>query len=120
MEFSLQRKNESERIEALKSSQLLGSEKEAVFDNLTSLMSQLFNVPVVALSLIDEARQWFKSIQGLNIFETKREISFCDHVIYQGKPLMIKNALEDERFYDNPLVKGEPNIVCGSTNSLFV
>lgn len=102
--------NENERIEALKSSQLLDSPREAVFDNLTSLMSQSFNVPVVAIALVDEAKQWYKSIQGLNICETSREVSFCGHAVYQSKPLVVPNAHEDKRFYDNPLVKEAPNI----------
>lgn len=102
--------NEQERLNALRSSKLLDTDKEAVFDNLTSLVKQVFNVPVAAISLVDEARQWFKSIQGLDVNETNREISFCAHVVSLGEPLIIMNAQDDERFYDNPLVVDEPYI----------
>ncbi len=103
--------NETERLEALNASQLLDSSKEAVFDNLTLLVSKYFDIPIVAISLVDEVRQWFKSIQGLDVCETCRDISFCGHVIYQGSPLLIPDARTDNRFFDNPLVTDSPNIV---------
>ncbi len=103
--------NESERLHALKASQLLDSEYEAIFDNLTSLVSQVFQVPIVAISLIDKNRQWFKSIHGLGICETPRDISFCGHVIGDNQPLIVENATEDPRFQDNPLVIDGPKIL---------
>jgi diguanylate cyclase (GGDEF)-like protein len=111
MEVPAKPENEQERLNALRSSQLLDTDKEAVFDNLTSLVKHVFNVPVAAISLVDEARQWFKSIQGLDVDETNREISFCAHVVSLGEPLIIVNAQEDERFYDNPMVIDDPYIV---------
>lgn len=111
MEIPRRPENEDKRLEALNATKLLDSSKEAVFDNLTLLVSQFFDVPIVAISLIDEVRQWFKSIQGLDVCETCRDISFCGHVIYKGSPIIISDARVDQRFYDNPLVKNSPNIV---------
>lgn len=110
MELPLEPDNERERIQALKDSRLLNSDKEAVFDNLTSLIRQVFDVPIVAISLVDKTKQWFKSIEGLYASETNRDVSFCGHVVYQGKPLIVTNAHEDKRFHDNPLVSDEPGI----------
>lgn len=103
--------DEQERLAALFALELLDSEPEAVFDNLTELVADTFDIPIVAISLIDESRQWFKSIQGLDVCETERDISFCGHAIYHKTPLVIENAAEDERFKDNPLVTGPPYIV---------
>lgn len=111
MESPYKPANETERLEALNASQLLDSSKEAVFDNLTILVSKYFDIPIVAISLVDEVRQWFKSIQGLDVCETSRDISFCGHVIYQGSPMIISDARIDDRFFDNPLVIHSPNIV---------
>lgn len=68
--------DEQERLAALFSLELLDSEPEAVFDNLTQLVADIFDIPIVAISLIDESRQWFKSVQGLDVCETERDISF--------------------------------------------
>jgi diguanylate cyclase (GGDEF)-like protein len=59
---------------------------------------------------VDEDRQWFKSKQGLEVCETGRDISFCGHTILEDQWLVVQDALEDERFCDNPLVTGEPHI----------
>lgn len=62
------------------------------------------------ISLVDTDRQWFKSRKGLEIEETSRDVSFCSHAIKQDGIMEVPDATEDERFRDNPLVKGEPNI----------
>lgn len=103
--------NEPERLHALHASQLLDSEYEAIFDNLTALVSKIFDVPIVAISLVDKDRQWFKSIYGLDVCETNRDISFCGHVVSDNHPLIIENAVNDDRFANNPLVVGDPKIM---------
>ncbi len=102
--------NETERLHALQASQLLDSEYEAIFDNLTALVSQIFDVPIVAISLVDSDRQWFKSIFGLNVCQTGRDVSFCGHVVAENHPLVVENTARDDRFFDNPLVVEGPNI----------
>ena len=81
---------------------------EERFDRITRMAKRLFNVPIVLISLIDSERQWFKSNMGLDACETPRDVSFCGHTILGDEIFVIDNALEDERFEDNPLVVGEP------------
>lgn len=102
--------NEAERLQALDSSGLLSSGADPRFDRITRLASQMFSVPIALVSLIDHERQWFKSRQGLDVTETPRAMSFCGHTILDSKPLIIEDALLDERFCDNPLVTAEPHI----------
>jgi diguanylate cyclase (GGDEF)-like protein len=102
--------NENSRLQELKALRILETPLEENFERLTRLAKHVFQVPIVAISLIDDRRQWFKSIQGLDVCETNREISFCGHAILQDDILIIKDALHDPRFFDNPLVKGEPFI----------
>jgi diguanylate cyclase (GGDEF)-like protein len=102
--------NEAERLHALRALQILDSSHEERFDRVTRLARRLFGVPISLVSLIDEDRQWFKSAQGLDVSETSREISFCGHAINQTGLFIVPNVLDDERFYDNPLVTGAPNI----------
>ncbi|WP_278356437.1 GAF domain-containing sensor histidine kinase [Idiomarina abyssalis] len=100
--------NEAQRLAILKSLNILDSEKSAEFESLVELVEQVFNVPMVAVSFVDEKRQWFKSSIGLPVCETRREVSFCAHVIAHGESVVVEDAMLDERFFDNPMVTGEP------------
>ena len=102
--------NEAARIQALQGLGLLDSAPEERFDRLTRLAKRLFNVPIALVTLVDSNRQWFKSCVGLGVSETPRNVSFCGHAILQDELLMVADAKQDERFYDNPLVTGEPKI----------
>jgi GAF domain-containing protein len=102
--------NESSRIAALFALKILDTPPEPRFDRLTRLATRVFNVPYATVSMIDTHRQWFKSIQGLSLCQTSRDISFCAHAILYDEILHVENALKDERFHDNPVVVGEPKI----------
>ena len=102
--------SESERIAELRSYEVLDTEADVALDAITKLAAQILDVPITLISLVDGHRQWFKSRHGLGAKETSREISFCGHVVAQGEPLIVRDALDDPRFADNPLVTGEPHI----------
>jgi diguanylate cyclase (GGDEF)-like protein len=102
--------NERQRLATLRSLNLLDTPAEERFDRITRLARKLFDVPIALVSLVDVDRQWFKSNQGLNMCESPRSASFCGHTILREDPMVVRDALEDERFRDNPLVTGDPNI----------
>ena len=103
-------KGEKERLETLRTLQLLDTEPEERFDRLTRLAKRMFGVPISLVTLVDGDRQWFKSRQGLEATETPRNISFCGHAILGDDAFVVENALKDDRFSDNPLVADDPNI----------
>ncbi len=101
---------EERRLIELYSLNLIHTPNEQSFDRITQLASRVFQVPVSLITLVTEDKQWFKSCVGLtgNLLKdrsTDRDAAFCQHVVLDSKPLVIENAMEDERFIDNPLVK---------------
>ncbi len=102
---------DAQRVQALKALRILDTAREERFDRITRIAAKLLDVPIVAVSLIDDDRQWFKSIIGLEVRETARDISFCGHAIFSGDPVfVVPDARQDGRFSDNPLVLDLPSI----------
>ena len=102
--------NEAERQKALLNYHIMDSETEADFDRLTELASLICDTPISLVTLLDDKRQWFKSNKGLVVSETPKEISFCQHAIKDNQLFEIIDAKEDDRFKQNVLVTGDPNI----------
>ena len=102
--------DEDARLEALHDYCILDTGKDPRFDRITALVAETLSVPVVVISLVDRARQWFKSIQGADVAEIDRRMGFCAHTIVQptDAPMVIIDAVNDPRFATNPLVVGEP------------
>jgi diguanylate cyclase (GGDEF)-like protein len=103
--------DELERIQELEGLFLLDTPAEERFDRITRLALSLFEVPIALITLVDEERVWIKSSQGLAVTQVPREISFCTYAILGPEPLVVPDASKDERFMENPFVKGEPHIL---------
>ncbi len=102
--------NEHERVAALKRLGVLDTPPEERFDRITRLASSVFNCNFASITLIDENRQWFKSVVNLDMAETTRDVAFCAHTIAQDKTLIVPDTLNDPRFNNNPYVVGHPQI----------
>ena len=103
-------KNEPARLEALRQYEILDTDPEEVFDDITRLAAYVCQTPIAVISLVDQDRQWFKARHGLGPAETSRDCAFCAHAILEETPMVIPDALSDNRFSDNPLVTSEPYI----------
>lgn len=103
---------EQERLIELGKYRILDSDEEDDYNFLTTMAAQICGTDMALISLVAEDRQWFLSKVGLAAKETPREYSFCAHAITTpDAPFIVEDAREDERFHDNPLVQGAPNIV---------
>ncbi len=102
--------NESERLKALHELRLLFTPPEDVYDSIVNLAREMFGVPIVLISLVDEDVQWFKAACGTNLAGSPREQAFCSYTVMRDDPFVVEDAHADPRFRDNPLVTGEPFI----------
>ncbi len=103
-------RDERERINDLRSYQILDTPPEQEFDEITRLARNALGVPVALISFVDDDRQWFKSRDGLDATETPREWAFCAHAILDDDVLVVPDATRDPRFAGNPLVTQDPAI----------
>src|SRR5687768_9242338 len=102
--------DERARVEALRQFRVLDTEPEPVFDDVARLAAYVCQTPTALITFVDDARQWFKASVGFGPRETPRDVSFCAHAILQPGPLVVTDALDDERFRDNPFVLESPYI----------
>lgn len=103
---------ELERLKLLESYSIMDTLPEIDYDDLTAIASEICNTPISLVSLVDSSRQWFKSHHGLNVSQTPKDFAFCAHAIADGNEVFIvQDARKDERFNDNPLVTGDPNVI---------
>ncbi len=100
--------NELVRQEVLDNQELLDTPADPYLDVLVRIVSEMFEVKTVLISLVDRERQWFKARMGLEVSETPRGVSFCGHAILQDDVFIVEDTLTDQRFADNPVVTGPP------------
>jgi signal transduction histidine kinase len=96
--------SEDDRVRALEAHRILDTLREPAFDDLAQLASELFEVPIALVSLVDRDRQWFKANVGLKLSQTPRDVAFCSHTIRGDTVFTVPDATKDARFRSFPLV----------------
>ena len=104
-------RDEEQRLDVLRSYDLLDTPSEQEFDDLVRLAAETCDAPVALMSLVAEDRQWFKAKHGLDIDGTSRDVSFCAHALLDPtEPLVVPDATQDPRFAGNPFVDGPMHV----------
>jgi len=96
--------NETARLQALRALNMLDTPIEADFDDIVELAASICDVPMCAINLIEDTRQWFKSEKGLGVREMPVDISICAHALLQQDFMEVPDLTKDTRFDGNPLV----------------
>jgi hypothetical protein len=102
--------NELGRLSALREYYILDTAAEQAFEEITALAAFVCDAPIAMISLVDEARQWFKSRIGFSEQQTPRDMAFCAYTIMRSEPLIVDDACADARFEKSKLVTEEPRI----------
>lgn len=99
---------EERRIEVLRSYPILDTAPEEVFDNLALTAAEDFEVPLTAISFVDQDHVFIKASVGMpNVNHVERGLSLCAVTILSNQPTIIEDAINDPSFGDHPLVQGD-------------
>src|SRR5690606_4213082 len=83
---------------------------EERFERITRLARQAPKVPIAAIPVVQDDRQWFKSVMGLEVTELPLDKSLCTEVLKDARTVIVPDTLEDLYLMSNPLVCGGPRI----------
>jgi hypothetical protein len=103
---------EQSRIEAVRELGLLDTPPEERFDRVVRLAKRVFDVPTVAVNLIDDDRLFVKSAVGADAGTSMPlDLAFCRRTVETRQALVLTDARLDSEWADHPLVTGDPGIV---------
>ncbi len=97
---------EIERLANLYKYEILDTPTDGYFDDITSLATKIFNVPIAIITLVDTDRIWFKSSFGIDVEQIPRDPGLCSSAIMSDDVYVVENAGFDPRTLTNPLVSG--------------
>ncbi|MBX3659395.1 MAG: GAF domain-containing protein [Ramlibacter sp.] len=77
------------------------------FDRVTRTLSRALQVPAAVMTLGHRDHQWCSSMLGTHGPADLQDLSFCSHVVAQGRAVAVSDTSADEEFADFPLVLGK-------------
>jgi len=92
---SVEARQESARLAALISTEILDTQPEAGYDAITRLAAEYFHADTVLLGFADEGRIWIKSSWGEPVRELPRQKSIFERVLAADGPVVISDVTGD-------------------------
>lgn len=103
--------NSSEQKRILDQYHILDTPIEEIFDDFVDLAKETFDVPIAFISFLDEKRQWFKSISGLDAQNVPLDETVCNVTMHSREDVVvIEDLSKDQRFSHLPFIDGSPNL----------
>lgn len=108
----MNQKSEAQRLEALNAYQVMNSDSEKEYDELTKLASSICETPISMINLIDKDEQWSKSVFGTasSVRRIPRSKTICQYALQKNDLFEVSDLSADDRFKDFPYVKNEPGL----------
>jgi GAF domain/PAS fold len=103
-------RKEIDRLQAVHRFLNLEINEDEELQEIVELASELCETPIALITLIDEDTQYFKFKVGIDLDQNIREDTFCAYLINGDKPMIVEDALLDNRFVNNPYVASIPHI----------
>jgi class 3 adenylate cyclase len=108
---------EAERVTALRAYDVLGSEPERPYDEITELAAQIAQCPASIISFMDDSHLWPKALYGMPPSKAPlpREMFMCSTAAAGADLLIVEDLTKDSRFAHLPVVTGPPYLrfYCG-------
>jgi diguanylate cyclase (GGDEF)-like protein len=101
---------ETLRIANIHSQDLFYTPLEERFERITRVARRALQVPVAAITLLNEHKQWFKSVAGWGVSELARDSSICDLTARENRLLAIADTLADPRTAERAIVVSAPRV----------
>jgi hypothetical protein len=98
------------RQQAVDELALIDRGSPARLQHILSVTQRAFGTDSVMITVLDGERQRYLAQVGAPVEETERSNAFCDYTIRGRSVMVVRDALQDDRFKDNPLVLGDPHI----------
>lgn len=105
---------EEARLAALRQLKLLDTPASESFDRIARMASQIFDLPVAAVSLTDRDRQWFKSRVGIDHCSIPRDKAPCSEVAETNEPLVIEDFATSACYADSLLARAGTRFYAGA------
>ncbi len=95
------------RLADLHGLEVLDSGAEKVYDDIIKLTADICQVPLCAINVVEEERQWFRSEVGLGVLDALVDESICAHAIIQNDYLEIEDTQDHAFSMYIPLCQGD-------------
>ena len=105
---------EAARLDALRQLDILNISPSESFDRITRMASQIFGLPIAAVSLTDEDRQWFMSRVGVAGTQIDRYRAPCAEVAETTRALVIPDLLAHPTYAHSRLAENGTRFYAGA------
>ncbi|GAB9465154.1 Myosin-like protein [Globisporangium polare] len=103
--------DEEERLAVLKELNIRELATSGKFNMYCEVAAKTMKCPIAYVSIIEDEEQILVANIGMAHTTLPRELSFCAHTICQPSVLVVLDTKNDDRFRENPMVKGDKGAV---------